>query len=341
MKNLLVVLFSSLLFATQAQTPKLLLGKALHFQIQHQKDSIDFLVIDSVLTQKKPVMLFCQGSLPMPLIVNFKEYGPYLFAGGVSNFNVPEIVKHYHLVVISMPHTPVSADQSQLNSSLAYITDPAQPYSFTPEYVKADYLQNYVRRAQAVLKFLKKQPWVDRSKLVVAGHSQGSKVASKVALENKRVTHLGLFGANPFGRIDQFVRQARLDAQAGKITWAQADSIMEEKYRLLTAAHQPETLKEHPDLMAWKTFSEPLFDDWLRIKCPIYLAYGTDDRVADLCDLIPLFFIQEGKNNLTYKRYLGMDHNFFEVDEHGVPNYDKGHWKEVMQQFINWSLTSN
>ena len=337
MKKLLLPFCCLLALAAFAQKPELVLGKALHFTVVHQKDSIDFLVIDTLLNQKKPVMLFCQGSLPVPLIVNFKTYGPYLFGGGISNFDVAEITKQYHLVVISMPHTPLAADESQLNPSLSYITDPSQPYSFVPAYVKADYLQNYERRANAVLKFLKKQPWVDGRKLVVAGHSQGTKVATKVAVSNKNVTHLGLFAANPFGRVDQFVRQARLDAQLGRITWEAADSIMEEKYQMLADAQSKENLEKAPELLAWKTFSEPLFDDWLSLKQPIYLAYGTDDRVADLCDLIPLFFIQEGKTNLTHKRYLRLDHNYFEVNQDGVPNYEKGHWKEVMQAFIDWT----
>jgi hypothetical protein len=71
---------------------------------------------------------------------------------------------------------------------------------------------------------------------------------------------------------------------------------------------------------------------------PIYLAYGTEDRVADLCDLVPLFFIEKNKNNLTLKRYLGLEHNFFELDKTGQVNYEKSHWEEVMNHFLDWVL---
>ncbi|MCC6412925.1 MAG: alpha/beta hydrolase, partial [Saprospiraceae bacterium] len=49
-------------------------------------------------------------------------------------------------------------------------------------------------------------------------------------------------------------------------------------------------------------------------------------------------FIQHGKSNLTHKRYLNMEHNFFEVGEDGRADHTKGHWKEVMQAFLDWTV---
>ncbi len=60
--------------------------------------------------------------------------------------------------------------------------------------------------------------------------------------------------------------------------------------------------------------------------------------VPDLCDLIPLIFIHHRKTNLTLKRYINLEHNFFEVDENGSPIYSNGHWVEVMNEFLDWTL---
>lgn len=312
-------------------------GQAVHFQLINKADTIDFVVMDTQLRVTKPVFLFCQGSLPMPLFVKFNQYGTQMVGGGMSNFKLSEIRKHYHVVVISMPKTPLVAPESSLNEQYCYVPDTSRKQVFSRAYVESDFLQNYVDRADRVLRYLYKQPWVQHGKLVVAGHSQGTKVATKLALRNQHITHLGLFAANPFGRVDQFVRQARLDAQLGKIDWEEADRQMEDQYEYFRMAHNPDSVKLHPEMKAWQTFSEPFIDDWLRIKAPIYLAYGTEDRTSDLCDLVPLFFIQENKSNLRYKRYLGLDHNFFEVNN-GRPDYEKGHWPEVMQAFIDWTL---
>jgi len=84
------------------------------------------------------------------------------------------------------------------------------------------------------------------------------------------------------------------------------------------------------------SFSKPYFDDLLKLKIPICVVYGTEDRVADLCDLLPLFFIEQGKSNLTLKRYINLEHNFFEVDKNGKVNYENAHWEDVMNQFVKW-----
>jgi pimeloyl-ACP methyl ester carboxylesterase len=332
------LLFLPSLAFTQS-TPKLINRQALLFQLQTPQDSISFILADTTITDKKPIMLFCQGSLPIPLFVEIESYGWYMLGGGIGNFDLPKLRQYYHVVVISMPHVPAIAAKNQVNAQFHFITDPNQPHSYPRAYVEADYLDRYVQRAVAVLDFLKKQPWVNSSRLVVAGHSQGSKVATKIARQYPGATHLGLFAPNPFGRADQFIRQARIDAQTGVISWEKADSVMQEHYRLFETVHQPDSLAIHPEYQSWNTFSEWFFDDWLQLDQPIYLAYGTEDRISDLCDLIPLFFIKEGKQNLTLKRYLHLEHNFFPVNPNTrQPDYQKPHWPQVMNEFLSWSL---
>jgi pimeloyl-ACP methyl ester carboxylesterase len=179
---------------------------------------------------------------------------------------------------------------------------------------------------------------VSNTKLVVAGHSQGAKVALAIALKNKNVTHLGLFGANPLGRIDQYIREARKEAEAKKISWEEANKKMEDNYDFYKMINNKDSLKAYPELVAWQSFSKPQLNDYLKSKIPFYLAYGSEDITSDLCDIVPLSFIEHNKTNLTYKRYLNLEHNFFEISEDGQPNYDKGHWTEVMNEFVKWTL---
>ena len=319
-----------------SQQGALIENKAILFSLDQNQDTIDFIIVDTAIHEKKPIILWCQGSLPIPLFCEIESYGYYFFGGGVTNFNIADIIDAYHLVVISMPETPVMASKENLNSAFHYIPNPDRPDQFSRAYIEADYLENYVKRAKAVLHFLEQQPWVSSETLIVAGHSQGSKIASKIAVEHKGVTHLGLFSANPFGRIDQYVRTARLDAQMGKISWKEADSLINQQYAFYEKVNNADSIKTNPEFKAWQSFNETYYDDWLTLDIPIYLAYGTEDRSADLCDIVPLFFIGEGKKNLTLKRYPGLEHNFFEISPEGKTNYEKGHWAEVMEGFINW-----
>lgn len=320
-----------------SQETRIIENQATLFQLPHQNDLVEFIIVDNEIDQqnKKPIFLWCQGSLPLPLFGEVENEFIFFFGGGIANFNYQEIVKHYHLVVISMPKTPVLVKKENLNQQFQYIPDPTQPNTLSLDFIKADYLDHYVERGNLVLDFLKKQPWVDSSKLIIAGHSQGTKVATKLAKLNK-ASHLGLFAPNPFGRIDQSIRQARLDAQLGKRTWEEADSIINQKYEFYQSAQDTSLYSSNPSLKSWKSFSEPFYDDWLELETPIYLAYGTEDRVSDLCDIVPLFFMDAKKNNLTLKRYLRLEHNFFEVKEDGKIDYNSSHWKKVMEEFLQW-----
>ncbi|TRX37393.1 hypothetical protein FNW52_05380 [Flavobacterium sp. ZT3R18] len=335
-QNTIILLF--LVQISFGQNQKIINNQAIQFRLKQKNDTIDFILVDTKTDVKKPIFLFCQGSLPMPLFVKPEKEEMWMIGGGITNFDLIEIKKNYHLIVISMPKTPVIANEKNLNKSYCYIPNQNEPDEFDKEYMKSDYLENYEKRASEVLKFLRKKKWVDNSKLVVAGHSQGSKVATVIALNSKNVTHLGLFGANPFGRIDQRIRDYRKNAESKQITWQEADQKIDSTYQMLRDSYNADTLKKEPYLLAWKSFSRPLLNDWLKIKVPTYLAYGTNDISSDLCDIVPLFYIQNSKTNLTYKRYLNLEHNFFEVNEDGEADYEKEHWNEVMSSFVKWTL---
>lgn len=321
----------------QAQTPEIIDRKAIHVASPHGQDTIDFLIGDTSLADRKPVLLFCQGSLPIPLFALLDGYGLYLIGGGLSNLDLDTVGQVYHPVVISMPYTPLVADQSHLNGSFCYVPDLAAPRQFDPRYLNSDTLDTYVDRALAVLDWLREQPWVDPEGWVVAGHSQGAKVATKVARSTPWITRLGLFSPNPYGRVDQFIREARLDAQLGRQSWETVDTLITEYVQLSRLSSDPAVRASDPGLKTLWSFSEPMIDDWLDLEIPIYIAYGTEDRSADLCDLVPLFFIREGKENLTLKRYIHREHNFFPVGPDGRPDQERPGWPEVMNAFVRWS----
>src|SRR5690554_7483946 len=75
----------------------------IYFSVQEDKDTIDFVIADTVLNVKKPLLLFCQGSLPVPLFVDFgnNRIVPLQF----GNFDLENMKKHYHVAVRSEEHT--------------------------------------------------------------------------------------------------------------------------------------------------------------------------------------------------------------------------------------------
>ncbi len=303
------------------------------FSLKSKKDTIDFVVADTNLTVKKPILLFAQGSLPLPLFVNFPDYG--IAPITLGNFDLNYMKAHYHVVVISMPKTPVVADSRFINSGYMCITDSTDENSISKDFLKADYLENYVNRANAVLKFLSKQKWVDNSKVVVAGHSQGSRITARLAETNSKITHAGLFGFSPVGRVHEQVWLNYKEAMKGNISWEKLDSLQKSQYEFQKILFDPTAQGE--GLVAWRSFTGIGFEALAKIKTPLYIAYGSEDKCAFLNELIPLYFIEAGKTNYEVIRYPNLEHNYFPIVE-GKPDYENGKWAEVMNAFIDWTL---
>ena len=305
-----------------------------HFELKLKKDNIDFVIADTNLNVSKPILLFCQGSQPVPLFIDVDDYG--VFPVPLSNFDIDELNKDFHVCVISMPKTPVLVAEKKLNNQYCYITDSLNSHSYSREYLNANYFENYVQRAKKVLKFLRKQDWVTPNKLIVAGHSQGARVAVGIASQDKKVTHLGLFGYNPNGRMEQMIRQIRKDAETGKISWAKADSLQQEQYEFYKKLQFTDSIHPNSSLVSWKSFSKPTVNELVTLKMPVYIAYGSEDIIADPCDLLPLLFIENSKENYLIKRYPNLNHNFFPVSENGRANHSEGKWELVFNEFVNW-----
>lgn len=335
MKIVQLIIYLIISISCFSQRKNIISNDYSHFQLKLKKDTIDFVVADTNLNVKKPILLFCQGSQPVPLFFDLPGQG--IVPVTLNNFDVSEMKKQYHIVVISMPKTPVIVGLNHLNKSYNYVLDTTQEYSYSPDFLKTDYLDNYVARANHVLQFLSKQKWVDPNQLVIAGHSQGSHVALAIALSNKKVTQLGLFGFNPLGRIDQYIRMARKQAEAGEISWEQADSIQQTEFQEYENLFDPTKSIDIANAESWKSFSKSQLNQLISLKTPVYIAYGSNDINGDFCDLLPLYFIEHQKTNYKVIRYPNLEHNFFPINENGQPDYQNGKWKTVMNEFIKWT----
>ncbi len=303
------------------------------FSLKSKKDTIDFVIADADLKTKKPVFLFAQGSMPVPLFASFPGQG--VFPMQLSNFDLKTLNKHFHVVVISMPKTPVVVGPEHLTPNYTYTPDTTHPNSMLDDFLIADNLDNYVDRANKVLNFLRKQKWVDNSRLVAAGHSQGSCIVAQLAASNAKITHAGLFGFSALGRVHEGVWLNYKEAMKGNIPWDEFAKMQQQQYDFQKQLMADEG--EDIGMIAWKSFKGIGFEKLAKIKTPLYIAYGTEDKCAFLNELIPLYFIEAGKTNYEVKRYPGLEHNYFPIVE-GKPDYKNGKWSEVMNEFVAWSL---
>ncbi|WP_439879691.1 alpha/beta hydrolase family protein [Pontibacter sp. MBLB2868] len=298
-----------------------------HLQMNYKQDPVDILVMSRKGDEQtvKPVLLFDQGSQARPLILLNDDGKPFM----LFPFKADSLLQGYHLVIISKPYVPLIAYRRDLKHG-AY----ADPKTGIPsaQFYSRDNVDYYVSRAQEVIKYLKKQQWVQKDKLVMAGPSAGSTVAAKLALECKDVTHLIYSGGNPFGRMASMISQAREQEDS-------TGTSSEEAFRYW------ETIVDDPTSVASQggdayrttyTFSQPPMGYLMKLKIPVLVTYGTKDHGVTFNDYLRLETIRKGKNNFTFKPYIGVEHNYFGFDKEGNVDYDKFGWDQVAQDWQAW-----
>jgi dienelactone hydrolase len=299
-----------------------------HIIFKYQTDNVDILIKSKKGEEniRKPLFFFCQGSLPMPLI-KYHEKDIY----GVFPFNPDSLSVKYHLVIVSKPYIPIIADYTTLSPSFNYIDSSGK---FPKEYSDRNLLSYYVPRNIEILKFLQKQKWVATTQLVVAGHSEGSTVAAKMAIEFKKITHLIYAGGNPMGRIMSIIGQSRVNETNTDSTRFGEEEI---KYWEAVVKNKSNMDDSQGDThRATYEFSQPPIKYLEKLNIPVLVAYGTKDWSAPFNDFMCVDFIRQGKNNFTFKPYVGTEHNFFPLTNDNKPNYDIFNWDKVANDWLKW-----
>lgn len=121
MKIKIIIFFLLIINFSFSQQKNIINNESTTFQLISKDENIDFIVFDTKLETKKPIFLWCQGSLPYPLYVNSKE-GIWLIGGGITNFDIENITKNYYLVIISMPKRYMAAFFRQVKIGVLTLT---------------------------------------------------------------------------------------------------------------------------------------------------------------------------------------------------------------------------
>lgn len=292
------------------------------------KHEVEYIKIGSDTLNKKPVLLFLQGSLPIPLVIDFETF---------KHINLPfsyqKWIDKYHIIEIAMPHTPVVLHHSELDQQYCYAPNSEKP-GYDTNYLKNNVLDNYTTRTHQVINDLMQKSWVDSTQIHVVGHSQGAKIATVLAAQNPNIASVSLLGFNAYGRFDESIRRVRTQFRKQEMSGEHYTQTINQFYgQWKHICDNPKEFKNGNNSAF--SFSINYVPYLMQIDVPILIAYGTEDIGAENCDLLPLEFIRNNKFNFTMKPYLNLDHNFFEL-ENDKPNYQKGHWNDVIEDIILW-----
>ena len=326
MKKLLLslsfLLFFSIIFGQK--TPE-------NFGYRYLKIEYKNKIVDVIIQSKKgeeenrkPLFFWCQGSLPQP-VIKYNENGMY----STFPFDPNDFLTKFHLVIIGKPGVSIISDVKDLKQNFIVADDSLQ---VPKEYSDKNFLDFYVSRNNFIIKKLFKEKWVFTKKLVVCGHSEGSSIAAKMASTNKKITHLIYSSGNPYGRFLNILAQSRFYDENNK-TFENWKEIVINKDNLNYTGG--DTYKCTYD------FSQPLANEILKLKIPILCCYGTKDWSAPYNDLLYIETTRKEITNITFSPYIGLEHNFFPVNEKLEPNQGIYNWENVGKDWSKWLNKNN
>jgi len=303
-----------------------------HLQTLYKGDTVNMLVKSKAgeENKRKPIFLFCQGSLPIPLMITYTANGKTQ-VGNVFVFNPDVLTDKYHLVIISKPGIPLITDQRALSDSYTFKDSTG---NFPGAYTERNLLDYYVERNKEVIRFLNRQNWVSKEGLVIAGHSEGSTIAAKLALETKAVTALIYSGGNPLGRIMTIIERNRL------LEKDSTDLTTEDMVHWQNVVNDPEQM-EGTKGDSHKTtyqFSVPPIQYLEKLKIPVLVSYGSKDAIAPFEMYLRVEMIRQKKKNFSFRVYRGTEHNYFPLHADGSINYDIFNWDQVAKDWREWLL---
>lgn len=296
-----------------------------HLTMRYQCDTVNILVLSKKgeEARRKPVFLFVQGSLSKPVIL-YDERGAF----PMLPFETDSLLTRYHLVEISKPGLPLVANTKTLTPNYEYL-DP-KTGQVPLAYCQRNYLDYYVARDAAVLRYLARQPWVQPDDITAMGHSEGSNVVARLARRPGPLRCVVYLSGSPLGRMLTVIAGNRQEADS-----AGAENNFAYWQEVVASPKQNNCLGDTHLLVSSLSSTQTPLDDFRHSKIPVFVGYGTRDRSALLEDYLRLEMIRAGKTNLTFRAYEGLEHNFMGFTN-GEVDHQKWNWDRVARDFFAW-----
>ena len=290
------------------------------FSIENKKlGKVEFCTFKSTIDTKKPLLIFIHGSGNLPTFQYIKETNSYNWSAFTE---IQKYKDQYHVILVNKPNVPLFDTVEGENGNFTYPVSDMYKENYSLEW-RAEAASLIINQAIKLLP-------TDQSKIVVIGHSQGGQVAPKVAVINKKVTHLVLLNTNSLNHLYDFVLQERLAAFKGEQTFEKTqqniDTLFADYKRIFNDPKNKTKMWYDETYFRWASFSdETPLENMLKLKIPIFVIAGGKDLWGSFImntDYVQIEFLRYQKTNLTYKVYPNANHFLQdELDENGKTKY--------------------
>lgn len=292
-------------------------------QIIAENDTIVY-YLKAYTTKPDKLVVFIQGTDPFPVFFNEERNGEF------------------------KPTKTFNSDYKLLDSTYAYaiVSKPGlsgifQKEGFTvpKKYHEKNHREYRVAQIDASINDVLKNHMVSPKKVVVYGHSEGAQIASSLALTNKHITHLGFWSGNVLNNFYEFALFERIAVLKGQ----QSDSLAHDNimgllgwYKSIIAdPNSTETDNWGFTNKRWSSYEEAPINNLLKLDIPVYSLFATLDESTPIetAYLLPVQFLQNRKNNLTFNLCMGCNHSYQKMSANGM----ESQWEDQFKKFILWT----
>lgn len=302
--------------------------------------------IDTVNSKaQQPLLLWLDGSGCLPIRMVFTDGKDCCMLFNTIMIDEDSLARHYHIVLISKPGVPYREDTVRIKDFATFSLGHYIEYELAgptcgDEFNRRNSLGWRAQAGAEVLMTIltKKLVPVDEKRVLVAGHSEGAPVAAKLATLSHHVTHVGCFAGPGLSHFYDFMLDARLKARAGLLTpeaaQGRVDSLLVVVSNIMAQPQATDKFWEGHTYKRWSSYAEPMAENLLTLRIPIYVATGTLDKntISESTDYLPIVFAQRQKRNLTYRSCVACDHFFNDTRPDG-PRL----WKRYFDEFLGLS----
>lgn len=289
------------------------------FSINDKKLGLIQFYVDTVnIRQKAPLFIEVNGSGGLPLCL-YLQGNKFVTAPVTFNEELLSKTKDkYHYIILGKPGTSF-CDTLNVNLSVAeYQKNPSQiifAHKASPEYTKRLSLQWRVQAIRAVISYLIKQGFWDKTKIVAYGYSEGGQVVPSLAIEDKRVTHIASVVGSGLNQLYDGIMSWRIKAAKGELTQLQAQDSVETSFRRIAEIYKNPTITDKEtgghSYLRWASFGTIApFEQLRKLTIPIYMIAASRDDSSPIygLDYVRLEFLRLGKTNLVYDTCVGCNH---------------------------------
>lgn len=324
-----IILFFSL-FSNAQNSDEFYLDKVGYekAEVITKNDTVVFLISKNNLSNLKPTIVFLQGSMPLPLVFHDE-----ISTNTIIPFSTKEYVEKFNFVIVARKGVPLLGTYDR--DSKGYVNEKGD----IPElYTKNNNLNYRVNQVKEVLSFLSKNNRFKNKPIFVLGHSEGYRVAAKLAENKNKIAKLVCLSADPFNRLSESILRERingfLDYKNDSVQFT-IDKLTNDFKKIPLNKVK---FKDNVGFNNWVSYNDNLsYESLKKYKKPILVVYGTADIGSIHNDLLPFLI---SSSNLKIKAYPNYGHNF-EKKEFGINGEQletSYHWDEVFKDIVEWLM---